>query len=106
MPWSVLPSIHVDGQHLSAAQEIADGSKEEGAAPPIRACLDDQLRLHLMQNFLVRPEIERALEDMMTEPECVPPRLLAAARSTACGTGQSVGTCPQNSSPCFPCCPA
>src|SRR5688572_16233005 len=32
-----------------------------------------------MQNFLVRPEIERALEHMMTEPECVPPRLLATA---------------------------
>jgi hypothetical protein len=32
-----------------------------------------------MQNFLVHPEIERALERMLTEPECVSPRLFAAA---------------------------
>jgi hypothetical protein len=30
-------------------------------------------------NLSVHPEIERALEQMMTEPECVPPRLLVTA---------------------------
>ena len=79
MPWSVFSSIYVNSHHVSTPQEITNGSQKQSASTLIRACLDNQLWLHLMQNFLVHPEIERALEHMMTQPECVPPCLFAAA---------------------------
>ena len=78
MPWAVVSSIDIDGEDLSAAQEITDRGEEQGASPLIRPCLDDQLWLQLMQDLLVTPEVERTLEHPVTQPEGIPPCLLVA----------------------------
>jgi hypothetical protein len=79
MPGAIFSPIHVNRQDLSEAQEVADGGKEQGAATLIGPCFDNQLWLHLVQNLLVRPEIEWALEHPVAQPECIPPGLFATA---------------------------
>ena len=75
---STFSPIHVDGQHLAFAQEVADRGQEQGAATLISPCFDNQLRPHLIEDLLVAPEVKRALEHPMAQPERVSPRLLAA----------------------------
>ena len=53
--------LDVDGQHPPFAEQIEDRGKVVGAAAAPCSCFDEDVGLGFLDDFLLDPEIERAL---------------------------------------------
>ena len=81
MLWSSLDVAVVDRDHPSGADHVEHAGHEVRAAAPQRAGLHDHVRPRLLvvEDLLIDPEVQGALDQRRSEPESVLPRALGAA---------------------------